>query len=449
VNTSYKSLPPVVRATVIGALCLLSLIGSRPTRAQSLNSTDRGRARAMLDAIKDSLKKNYYDQSYHGIDLDARFKAAAGKLEQAASLGQAFGIIAQVLMELEDSHTFFIPPARPASVEYGWQMQMVGDKCYVVAVRPGSDAEKQGLLAGDEVLAVDGRKPTRGKLWKMQYVYYTLRPQPSIVLTVQGPGGRPRELEVAAKVEQGKRILDLTAGRGSSDYWKLIREAQAENRLNRHRFYSVGTDLMVWKMPQFDLSDEQVDDLMGKARKHKALVLDLRGNPGGYVTSLERLVGHFFDREIKIADLKGRKELKPMVAKARGDGAFKGKLVVLVDSVSASAAELFARVVQLEGRGAVIGDRTAGAVMRSESHSFEMGTTTLIFYGASISDADVIMSDGKSLERAGVAPDETLTPSAAELAAKRDPVLARAVSMAGGEIDPSKAGALFPVEWKK
>ena len=59
------------------------------------------------------------------------------------------------------------------------------------------------------------------------------------------------------------------------------------------------------------------------------------------------------------------------------------------------------------------------------------------------------MSDGQSLERVGVTPDELLLPTAEDLAARRDIVLTRAVELAGGKIDPVKAGALFPIEWRK
>src|SRR5207253_1910338 len=100
-----------------------------------------------------------------------------------------------------------------------------------------------------------------------------------------------------------------------------------------------------------------------KFKKRKALILDLRGNGGGAEETLLRLIGNFFDHDIKVGDLKSRKEEKPMVAKTRGAAGFSGKLVVLIDSNSGSAAELFARVVQLEKRGAVIGDLSAGAVM--------------------------------------------------------------------------------------
>jgi C-terminal processing protease CtpA/Prc len=57
------------------------------------------------------------------------------------------------------------------------------------------------------------------------------------------------------------------------------------------------------------------------------------------------------------------------------------------------------------------------------------------------------MSDGKSLEKLGVTPDINLLPSAADLAAGRDPVLARAAELAGAKMDAAEAGKMFPYEW--
>src|SRR5262249_9166820 len=156
------------------------------------------------------------------------------------------------------------------------------------------------------------------------------------------------------------------------------------------------------------------------------LILDLRSNPGGSVDTLKYLVGEVFEKETKIADRVGRKETKPEVAKSLHNP-FTGKMVVLVDSNSASAAELFARIIQLEKRGVILGDRTSGSVMEAKHYDERMGSDTVIFYGASITEWDLIMSDGKSLEHNGVVPDELLLPRAQDLATGRDPVLARAV----------------------
>lgn len=56
------------------------------------------------------------------------------------------------------------------------------------------------------------------------------------------------------------------------------------------------------------------------------------------------------------------------------------------------------------------------------------------------------MTDGKSLERVGVSPDVALLPAPEDIAAGRDPVLARAIELAGGVLDPVGAGGLFPRE---
>ena len=428
-------------------LTLSALLCALPAaaRAQTIDF-ERDRGRNMLQSLKDDIRKNYYDANFRGIDLDARFKAADEKIKQATSVGQILAVIAQALVDFDDSHLYFIPPPKAQSTSYGWRMMLVGDKCYVAAVEPKSDAEAQGLRPGDEIYSLDGYEPTRENLWKMRYFYYSLRPRPAVRLVVIRPDGQRRELEVKSKLTQGRRLRGNIYG----DFADFEREAEQAARLGRHRFYEEVPDLFVWKMPQFDLSDKEVDDIMDRARRRKALILDLRGNGGGYIKTLARLVGNVFDRDVKIGDRKGRKEMKPDVAKTRGGGAvFKGPLVVLVDSDSGSSSELFARVVQLEKRGTVIGDRSSGKVMEAIHYPHQAGTDIMTFYGVSVTVADVIMSDGKSLEKTGVTPDELLLPAPADMAAGRDPVLARAAAVLGFKLDADKAGTLFPVEWRK
>jgi C-terminal processing protease CtpA/Prc len=159
------------------------------------------------------------------------------------------------------------------------------------------------------------------------------------------------------------------------------------------------------------------------------------------------MLGNLFDHDLKVADRVGRKELKPQIAKTRGSEIFTGQLIVLVDSASDSAAELFPRVIQLEHRGTVLGDQTAGAVMEALPYYGSQGTDTKIFYGFSITEADLTMKDGKSLEHTGVTPDEIILPTAKDLASGSDPVLARALELAGHKVDPVAAGKMFPFEW--
>lgn len=446
-KSTLNAISPRISLALAAAFgLLLFAAAATPLRAQSLDRIDRERALQMLGTIKGQLKSNYYDPALRGMDIEARFKAAEERIKQATSLNQAFGIIAQAVLDLNDSHTNFFPPPRPVTVDYGWRMKAIGDKVYVVAIRPGSDAEKQGLKEGDELVSVDGFKPSRKELWKMTYYYYTLSPRPGVRLVVRSPGAEPRQLDVTARVKQGKRLLSLEHTQDVND---LIREMEDSDRLIRHRFQKL-PGAVIWKMPTFSFDPTQVESIMNDhVINHGALILDLRGNGGGYVDTLERLTSHFFDREIKMGDLKGRKEMKPQVAKKRGGKPYDGKVVVLIDSGSGSASEVLARVMQLEKRAVVIGDRSAGAVMRSRFYGSDMGDNVKVFYGISITDADLIMTDGKSLENIGVTPDETIIPTGEDLAARRDPVLSRAAALLGIKLDPEVAGKMFPIEWNK
>ena len=434
---------PVTRTLLTVALFSFTLAGpAAVARAQKVESKDRDRGQVMLTRIKDQLKKNYYDPAFHGMDVETRFKTASEKIKAATSVGQILGTIAQVLMDLDDSHTFFLPPARATETDYGWSMIMIGDRCYVSSVDAGSDAEAKGVKPGDEVLQAGGHTIDRSNLWKFQYLYSVLRPQPGIHVTLRSPNAEPRELDLLAKQKEGKRMVDLT---NQHEWLDLVRKGQREAELDRDRFMSFGDQLLIWKMNEFDLEDSQIDDAMSKVKKHKALILDLRGNGGGWLSTITRIVENLFDRDIKIADSKSRKETKPLVAKSRGDKAFKGKLTILVDSRSASASEILARTVQLEKRGTIIGDQTAGAVMAARHYEDEVGMDVVVFFGMSITVSDLIMADGNSLEHRGVIPDEVRLPTGADLAANRDVVLSYAASLDGVTLDPVEAGKFFPI----
>lgn len=164
------------RAVRVLALAAAFVIAACACASAQVGSQDRDHARTMLDALKSDLKKNYYDPELRGIDLEARFKAAEERLKAAQTRDQLVITVAQVMLDMDDSHTFFVPPSRAARVEYGWKMRALGDDCFVTAVKPKSDAEAKGLKVGDRLLAVDGFKPMRDNLWKVYYRYYSLMP---------------------------------------------------------------------------------------------------------------------------------------------------------------------------------------------------------------------------------------------------------------------------------
>jgi carboxyl-terminal processing protease len=445
-TTKWVVLSLLTGVAVLLAAGAFAALAQESKGQAKISSLDRDRARDMLRTISSDVKKHYYDPKYHGVDWDANVRKAEQLIDSSGSLNKALSEVAAALDALNDSHTFFLPPPRPYKHDYGWQIEMIGDRCFVMRVRPKSDAEAKGVKRGDEVLGVNGYQPTRENLWKMRYVFDVLRPQAGLRVDLRPPGGQARQVDMAAAMRETKRVTDLTNG---NDIWDLIRESENDEHLGRARWVDLGEDIGILKYPGFYFNESETDSMIKQARKKKALILDLRGNPGGSVETLKWFLSGVFDKEVKIGDRVTRDGSKPMIVKGRGQSGFSGKLVVLVDSKSASAAELFARVVQIEKRGIVLGDQSAGAVMEARHYNYHAGADTVVFYGASVTDADLIMTDGKSLEHAGVVPDEVLLARGEDLAASRDTVLARAVELCGGKVTPEAADAMFPFEWPR
>jgi carboxyl-terminal processing protease len=412
-----------------------------------MSNFDRERAQSMLQDVANDVRRHYYDPNLRGLDWNARVEEAKAKIANETALNMAFAHIAALLDTLNDTHTFFLPPPRPYHVEFGWHLQMIGDRCFIVRARPKSDAEAKGIRAGDELLALNGYHPNRGDLWKMEYAFGILRPQPGFHLRLKTPEGAERQVDVASIFRPTPHLTDLT----DMNTWQNMELGwEDEEHLLAPQFAEPSPGIAVVKFNEFLIDDNQIEKIVSHATKAGTLVIDLRGNPGGAVDTMKSLVGAMFDHEVKIGDRVTRNNTKALTAKAGvGYRHFDGKLVVLVDSKSASAAEIFARVIQLEKRGTVVGDRSAGAVMESMHYAHHVGVDVVTFYGASVTEANMIMTDGKTLEHAGVIPDVIALPQASDLASGSDPVLAKAVELLGGKLSAEDAGKLFPFRWAK
>jgi C-terminal processing protease CtpA/Prc len=383
----------------------------------------------LVDSRRD-IEKNYYDPKLRGIDLAATIAAAKIRVEAATSTAEAIDAVSAVFDVFKDSHTQFYPPPRATRVDYGWRMAAVGEAPLVMTVDPASDAARQGLAAGDRVLAINRFVPTRATIRQITHYYGVVRPQIQQRVTVRTPDGTERAFDIQSKAQR-REIIQLT---------DAFEEALDSMAASDDSYGQVDPDIAVWRMTEFR-DAEAMGRGIAQARKGKTLVLDLRGNPGGELDGLRALVGLLCEREVVVMTRVSREGEKVEVAKPKGKR-FPGKLIVLIDSRSASASECLARIVQIEKRGTVVGDRSSGLVMVSEQfgHAFGIGRST--FYGTSVTVSDIRMSDGNRLEGVGVTPDEVILPAPADLAAGRDPVLARAITLAGGTMSPEQAGKL-------
>ena len=160
------TLRPTAIAFLLGALVLTAGVAGTagPAGAPKITTFERERGRMILNAIEDDLRKYYYDTTFHGLDVDRLFKSANESIDEAGTTNELLMSIARPLLMLNDSHTTFLPPGRVAQFDFGWDAQMVGDRCHVTGVEPGSDAEAKGLRRGDEIVDFSGDTPTRDTL---------------------------------------------------------------------------------------------------------------------------------------------------------------------------------------------------------------------------------------------------------------------------------------------
>jgi C-terminal processing protease CtpA/Prc len=433
-----------VRTVVQLLITLLVSFVFTAAQVKDMSSEERNQVESMLIKVSSDLPRHYYDPKLHGVDWQGRVSLARDQIKQEKSLNMAMAHVAAALDSLNDSHTFLIPPRRPYVLDHGWAIQMIGEKCFVTNVRPNGDADIHGVKPGDQLLAINGYRIGRDNLRKIEYAFNVLRPLPQLTVTLRDPQGEERKAVLDAKFRQRVHMQNLDMN--TIQNMQLDEEEWIGEQSIRTAEY--GDDLLIAKLPSFMFGSGEVDQLISMGRKHKALILDLRQNPGGDVDMLKAVAGRLFDRDIKIYDRVGRDSTKLVLARSN-HRPFDGKLFVLIDSKSASASELLARIVQLEKRGIVIGDRSSGSVMEARMYSYSAGLDMLMFYGASITDANLLMADGQSLEHVGVTPDEVSIATATDLASGRDPVLAHAAAMAGVRITPENAGRIFPYEWPR
>lgn len=410
--------------------------GIREEGAPSSPGLNRERGLAMLLNIKDALELRYYDKTYRGIDLDAKFKTAEERIKKLDANWQIYRVIGQLIMDLNDSHTVFIPPARVKRVEYGFALQMIGKTCYVVEVKKGSDAEAKGLKVGDVVRAVGSFTPARDTLWKINYLYYSLDPQEVLKISVLGPDQSAKELEIKA------------AFRSVEERRKEIEQRRKERRENSFRCQAINQETITCKLLTFSVDEKFIDRMMKEVAGYKKFILDLRGNGGGLVKTEMYLTGYFFDHDVKIGDFITRNKKSERMAKTQKANAFMGELAVLIDNNSASASEVFARVIQLEQRGKVVGDVSAGKVMTGQF--FRLTTVRprqpdfeISIFGLGITIGDLIMSDGKRLEGVGVIPDHPIGPTRKALIEGNDPVLAFAAGLLKANLTSEQAGKFY------
>ncbi|MCU1283784.1 MAG: peptidase [Acidobacteriales bacterium] len=416
-----------IAALIVVFAIMMSL--SLPAAADELGS-ERGRMKDIAKQVAKELEKNYYDPKMNGMDWPALLNQTRERIEGAKSVGEMITSIFIMVDKLKDSHTFFIPPARATSYKYGFEAKAFGNEARIYELKKNGAAMRAGLKIGDRILKINGHPAERGSFDLMMLDMRRLRPVIAMDLVVQADGEEPRNVRLEPIKDAKPTVLDAVNRLG--DIWDLIVEDENAEEIWHSANYDGGIGYI--QIREFLYNSEFLDGMYDKVKGSKAIIVDMRGNPGGVQDTLKSFSGLFQSAQSEMGKVEYRNKTEPLIIKAR-KGNFTGPMFILIDSRSGSAAEMFAKHFQLSKRAVIIGDHSPGRVNSARIFSEEVGTDRVVPYNIEIAMGKVVMADGQVLEKTGVAPDQFCLPTGKDLFEERDTCLHVAVAAARKALD--------------
>jgi carboxyl-terminal processing protease len=310
---------------------------------------------------------------------------------------------------LSDDYTVFLEPIQdaPLKEELAGQYEGIGvwvehpeGTFTIVSPIVGSPAEQAGLKPGDVIVAADGT-PLDG-----------LEPDAAMSL-IRGPAGSSVQLTI--RRPGVAEPFDVSVAREAIVIPAVIYESKSEGKVAHIRVTIFG-----------DNTTKELDGALRRAKDEgvSGIVLDLRGNGGGWVTSAEEMIGRFVPADSGPAlyqdlDASDENQLQPEPIVGGGEDTFDLPLVVLVDGGTASASEIVAGAIRDYDRGTLIGEPTFGKGLVQRVHDFDDGSS------ARISFARWLTPDQIPIPDSGLQPD--IVVEAAPPDSTTDPQLERAI----------------------
>ncbi len=303
-----------------------------------------------------------------------------------------YGAVEGMLAKL-DAHSSFLPPRRYKRMrqdtegEFGGVGIALGEgpendsPPLVESVVPRSPADRAKLLIGDAIIAIDGDKThgpevdRRGRAWHSK---------------LRGREGSRVELLVTRTGWKQARKVELVRERVKvpTVEWFLLEPGLGYVAV--HKFQEATSE---------DVTRALEALALGSNGHLKALIVDLRGNPGGLLDQGIKLADTFLG-EGEIVSIRGRPGTSPEVRVAHGPGTWKEpRMLLLVDQGSASAAEIVAGALQDHDRAEIMGIETYGKGSVQTFFDLEDGS------GLKLTTARYYTPSGRSLEGTGITPD--------------------------------------------
>lgn len=247
-----------------------------------------------------------------------------------------------------DPHSYYIPASDIRAENekldgslsgIGVSFFMMNDTANVDQVIPNGPAEKVGMLAGDRIISVNGESIVGGTLTAE-----------GIRSKIRGEKGT--KVRIGVKRNTSKKTLTFT----------ITRDDIPMNTIDVSYMLDDKTGYI--KIAQFGKNTyDEFFAALSKLKKDGAsrYIVDLRGNPGGYMEMAILMVNEFLEQGELIVYTKGRKEREDIQVWSDDQGSFHDvQVAVLIDEYSASASEIMAGALQDNDRGLVVGRRSFG-----------------------------------------------------------------------------------------
>ncbi len=392
-------------------------------------SESRTEMKYILKNVANEISKNFYDPKLKGVDWKAAVEEAKQKIDAARSINEMEVAIFQFVEKLDDSHTAFIPPASATVVKYGFDAKPYGKEIRVFEVDRGGAAEAAGLKVGDRLMEVNGFLAERSNFEKLMIYTRKLYQISPMNLNVDRAGEGALTISIVPKVTTRAIVVNREANFNA--VWALALD-DFEEWHKKYGTYRYGNENGIGYFQLREFPDEGQDFLKGLAERSKgadAVIIDLRDCPGGVLKTLLSFAGLFQTTEGVLATEVDRTKSEPMRIKPQRPY-IGGSIFILVDSATASAAELLARHLQKTRNAVVIGDNTAGAVTVGKVLNASVGGSLVTEYGIGVGVGRVVFADGEELEKKGITPDMKCLPTQKEMVEGKDPCLGLAYRLA-------------------
>ncbi len=367
----------------------------------------------VFSKLWEAVRDTYIYPDYNGLDWEAVRERYRGRIQQGLDDEEFYQAMGEMVDELGDEHSAFYSPEEAADEEelLRGQMDYVGIGIYVTVpvdtdhgvvlqVFPGSPAALVGVRPHDRILAIEGIPVVdESGMDNLDLLEGSVGSE--VHLTVQTPGGSPRELVLVRAEIQGQLSVDAQRLPGTETGYILIPTFQDQTITTRVR--------------------QALEDLTS-AGALNGLVIDMRINGGGLASELEGTLAIFTGGELGTF-VSREAERSLLIAPDPVGRSQELPLVILIGRETESYGEVFSGVLQENGRARLVGRRTGGNVETLWQVDLADGSR------AWIASETFRPPSGADWETTGIVPDLEIPLDWDEFTEENDPQLRAALDL--------------------